>query len=72
MIDEAADFLLRRGLRHFFGVLGGGVTLELASRLKSGGATYIPSHFEGSAAIMAGTWGRIKNSPYTRAGSCEL
>src|SRR5262245_42126734 len=41
-----------------FGVPGSGATLALLDRLEAMGREFVLTHFEGAAAIMAGTVGR--------------
>lgn len=47
------------GPGHAFGVSGSGQSLDLIDGLERGGVRFHPTHFEGSAAIMAGTVGRL-------------
>ena len=49
-----------------FGVPGSGATLTLLDKLEQRGHEFVLTHFEGTAAIMAGTLGRLSG----KAGAC--
>ena len=55
--------ILGAGSRHVFGITGGGSSLVLCDHLEQAGIHVVRTHFEGSAAIMAGTVGRITGTP---------
>jgi len=57
--DHLADEIVSCGTKEIFGVLGGGSSLQLIDALLSRGLRFQPTHFEGTAAIMAGTLGRL-------------
>lgn len=48
-----------RGTRSVFGITGSGATLTLLDELEKVGIEAVRTHFEGSAALMAGTVGRL-------------
>jgi len=52
----------KRGLGHFFGLPGGGVTLEMIEAGRRLAIDFIPVAHESSAAIMAGYYGLIKGT----------
>jgi len=47
------------GHRHVFGITGSGATLTLVDQLEQNGVEFVRTAFEGSAALMAGTVGRL-------------
>lgn len=49
----------KHGIKHAFGIPGGGSSLDLIDSIIKENITFHTTHFEGSAAIMAGTIGRI-------------
>lgn len=51
------------GARHVFGITGSGSSLALCDHLEQAGIHVVRTQFEGSAAIMAGTVGRITGVP---------
>jgi acetolactate synthase-1/2/3 large subunit len=51
------------GIRHAFGVPGSGPTLELIDALEKRGVQFTTTYFEGAAALMAGTVGRLSGVP---------
>jgi acetolactate synthase-1/2/3 large subunit len=57
--DPLADEITARSTGPVFGVPGSGATLSLLDRLEKLGREFVLTHFEGSAAIMAGTAGRL-------------
>ena len=58
-VEELADGLRGLGLRRSFGVPGGGVSLSLIDSLARVGVDFFTTHFEGTAAVMAGTDGLL-------------
>lgn len=54
-----ADDIAAHSTGPVFGVPGSGATLSLLDRLEGLGREFVLTHFEGSAAIMAGTVGRL-------------
>lgn len=58
-IGKLAADMARRGVRTVFGITGSGSTLTLLDRLEQVGVPAVRTHFEGSAALMAGTVGRL-------------
>lgn len=46
-----------------FGIPGGGPVLELIDALETAGTQFVTTHFEGSAALMAGAVGRLSGRP---------
>ncbi|MBM3507423.1 MAG: thiamine pyrophosphate-binding protein [Alphaproteobacteria bacterium] len=54
-----ADGIARAGIHHAFGVPGSGPTLELIHALEQRGVRFTTTYFEGTAALMAGTIGRL-------------
>ncbi|HID69556.1 MAG TPA: thiamine pyrophosphate-binding protein [Desulfobacterales bacterium] len=50
------------GVQHVFGIPGSGTSLTLIDHLQQLGVQFHLVHFEGCAAIMAGTMGRLSNS----------
>ena len=58
-----ADGIARAGVRHVFGVPGSGPTLELIQALEQRGVRFTTTYFEGAAALMAGTIGRLSGTP---------
>ena len=55
LADEIADY----GVRHVFGIPGSGPSLTLLDHLEARGVAFHLVHFEGCAAIMAGTVARL-------------
>jgi acetolactate synthase-1/2/3 large subunit len=58
IMAEAYD----RGLRHFFGIPGGGAPLDLIEAGRRKGVAFINVSHESSAAIMAGHYGLLRNT----------
>ena len=58
-LDHLADAIKESGVRTAFGILGGGRSLELVSALRDRGISFYSSHFEGTAAMMAGVTGLL-------------
>ncbi len=50
--------IAQRGTTHSFGIPGGGASLELIDALEQNGVAFHTTCFEGSAALMAGAFGR--------------
>lgn len=46
-----------------FGIPGGGKTLQVIDALEARGFSFVRTHFEGSAALMAGAIGRLRQKP---------
>ena len=57
--NSLADDIAARSAGPVFGVPGSGATLSLLDRLEKLGHEFVLTHFEGAAAIMAGTVGRL-------------
>lgn len=62
-IARLADEIASAGLKHVFGIPGSGSTLSLIDALSRRGVNFRTTHFEGTAAIMAGTLGRLTEIP---------
>lgn len=58
-IGEIANNL---GVSACFGIPGGGTSLEIIDSLENNGVPFYLSHFEGSAAIMAATVGKLSST----------
>lgn len=58
-LHQLAAEIAAIGVRHVFGVTGSGATLTLVDALEREGVDIVRSQFEGNAAIMAGTVGRL-------------
>jgi acetolactate synthase-1/2/3 large subunit len=58
LIEQASD----RNLRHFFGIPGGGMPLDLIEEGRRRGVEFVIAAHESSAAIMAGYYGHIKKT----------
>lgn len=58
--------LIEDGCSHVFGIPGSGPSLTLLDAYEALGGHFVLTHFEGAAAIMAGTMGRLTG----RAGAC--
>jgi acetolactate synthase-1/2/3 large subunit len=58
-----ANEIAAAGVTHVFGITGSGASLLLCDLLERAGIAVIRTQFEGSAAIMAGTVGRITGKP---------
>ena len=52
----------QRGLRHFFGLPGGGFPLDMMEAGRRLGVDFVPASHESSAAIMAAYYGVIKQT----------
>jgi acetolactate synthase-1/2/3 large subunit len=60
-----AEDIAGRGVPHIFGIPGSGPSLTLLDALEKRGVPFYLTHFEGTAALMAGTVGRLSG----RAGA---
>ena len=58
-LDELADDVYVLGIRRAFGVPGGGASLSLIDSLAGLGVDFFNTHFEGTAALMAGMDGLL-------------
>lgn len=58
-LTQLARDIAARGNAHAFGIPGSGPSLDLIDALHQEGVEFIPTHFEGSAALMAGAAGRL-------------
>jgi len=56
------DVAKELGVTSCFGIPGGGISLEIINSLEVSGIPFYLSHFEGSAAIMAATVGRLSGT----------
>ena len=54
-----AEEIAKRGVSHIFGIPGSGASLTLLDGLEKRGVIFYPTHFEGTAALMAGAQGRL-------------
>lgn len=59
LLDRAAEEIDAHSAGPVFGVPGSGATLSLLDKLEQRGCEFVLTHFEGSAAMMAGTVGRL-------------
>lgn len=67
-IDGLAAAIAERGNRRVFGITGSGPSLMLADRLERAGVEFLRTQFEGAAAMMAGTVGRLSGSAGVAVG----
>ena len=58
-IDVLVSDISAANNRHVFGITGSGPSLTLADGLERNGVTFVRTHFEGAAGIMAATVGRL-------------
>jgi acetolactate synthase-1/2/3 large subunit len=58
-LETLAQQIAARGIKHVFGIPGSGPSLHLLDALEKNGVRYHMTHFEGTAAIMAGAVGRL-------------
>ncbi len=65
-LTRLADEIAACGAGPVFGVPGSGATLTLIDELEKRGCEFVLTHFEGAAAMMAGTVGRLSG----KAGLC--
>ncbi len=63
MIERVAKILAERTVGPSFGIPGGGPSLALIDIMTAAGRPFITTHFEGSAALMAGAVGRLSGAP---------
>lgn len=61
--DQLADEIVANSAGPVFGVPGSGATLSLLDALEKRGRDFVLTHFEGAAAMMAGTVGRLDGRP---------
>ena len=57
-LEILAQQIASRGVKHAFGIPGSGPSLFLIDALEKCGVRYHLTHFEGTAAMMAGAIGR--------------
>lgn len=57
-----SEFVSNHGVTACFGIPGGGESLDIISYLEDEGVSFYLSHFEGSAAIMAATTGKLSST----------
>jgi acetolactate synthase-1/2/3 large subunit len=62
-ITGLADALVKRGLKHAFGVTGSGASMALILELERKGVAYHGVAHEAAAAMMAGTLARVSGRP---------
>lgn len=62
-LSELATSISQVGVTHAFGIPGGGYSLELIDYLDKVNIPFYRTHHEASAAIMAGTIGRLSGNP---------
>ena len=60
-LTSLARQIADRGVKHVFGIPGSGPSLHLLNELKNLGVRFHLTHFEGSAALMAGAIGKLGN-----------
>ncbi len=58
-LEVLARQIAARNVRHIFGIPGSGPSLYLLDRLEKQGVRFHLTHFEGSAALMAGAIGKL-------------
>jgi len=58
-LSALAEDMATRDVRHIFGIPGSGSSLTLLDELEKRGGLFHLTHFEGSAALMAGALGRL-------------
>ena len=63
MINDLASDVAQSGIKYAFGIPGSGSSLQLTDQLLENQVQFITTHFEGSAALMAGTIGRLSDQP---------
>lgn len=63
-LTKLARQIAARGLKHVFGIPGSGPSLHLLDQLEKLDVRFHLTHFEGSAALMAGAFGKLS----TRSG----
>jgi acetolactate synthase-1/2/3 large subunit len=60
-LAELARQVAARNIKHIFGIPGSGPSLSLLDELEKLGVRFHLTHFEGSAALMAGAMGKLSN-----------
>lgn len=58
-LDHLAEDIARSGIRNIFGIPGSGPSLTLLDALEKRDVSFHLTHFEGTAAIMAGVQGKL-------------
>jgi acetolactate synthase-1/2/3 large subunit len=61
-LEKLAEDIVERGIKHVFGIPGSGPSLTLIDHLQRHNVDFCLTHFEGTAAIMAGTLGRLSGN----------
>jgi len=61
-LEKLAEGIAASGLKHVFGIPGSGPSLTLIDCLEKLNVEFCLTHFEGTAAIMAGTLGRLSGN----------
>jgi acetolactate synthase-1/2/3 large subunit len=60
-LSNLARQIAARGIKHVFGIPGSGPSLHLLNELEKLDVQFHLTHFEGSAALMAGAFGKLSN-----------
>lgn len=60
-LTDLAKQIADQGIKHVFGIPGSGPSLHLLDALENLGVRFHLTHFEGSAALMAGAFGKLSN-----------
>ncbi len=60
-LSNLARQIAARGIKHVFGIPGSGPSLHLLDELEKLDVRFHLTHFEGSAALMAGAFGKLSN-----------
>ncbi|MGD9299993.1 MAG: thiamine pyrophosphate-binding protein, partial [Desulfobacterales bacterium] len=60
-LTDLATQIADRGIEHVFGIPGSGPSLHLLNELEKKGVRFHLTHFEGSAALMAGAFGKLSH-----------
>jgi len=60
-LTNLARQIAARGTKHVFGIPGSGPSLHLLNELEKRGVRFHLTHFEGSAALMAGAFGKLSH-----------
>ena len=60
-LSNLARQIAARGIKHVFGIPGSGPSLHLLNELEKLDVQFHLTHFEGSAALMAGAFGQLSN-----------
>jgi acetolactate synthase-1/2/3 large subunit len=61
-IEKLAEDIAASGIRHVFGIPGSGPSLTLIDHLEKRNVNFCLTHFEGTAAIIAGTIGKLSGN----------